>query len=449
MGGGDLTIDRSSRLETENSLPPVVAIVGRPNVGKSTLFNRLIGRRQSIVHDQPGVTRDRIVAEADFDRGPVTLIDTGGLVPGEDELGLNAQVDLAVEESDALVLVVDGKDGLTVADETVWRHLRRSGRPTVLAINKADTRAARQNAVEFARLGIDHVVEVSAEHALGVGDLEEVVAKLLPEEKAQTERAEGLPVAVVGRPNVGKSSIVNRLLGSERVLVSPVAGTTRDPVDTLLSFAGRDYQLIDTAGIRRRAKVLGTPEDLAVMMARRQIERCEVAVLVIDGSEGVVSGDLAIAGAIWQLGRSAVVAINKWDLVTEVAAEQLSLSYPRLEQILGLPEHVNLSALTGRGVARLLPAVARVSDRSRVKLATSDVNRLFETAVARHHPPAAGDRPWKMYYATQVNTAPPTYMVFANRKLPHNSSYRRYLENFVRQELDLAGVPVRLVIRRK
>lgn len=431
---------------------PVVAIVGRPNVGKSTLFNRLIGRRQSIVHDQPGVTRDRIVAEAEFGGCTVTLIDTGGLVP-DDELGLNEQVHLAVEESDVLVLVVDGKDGLTVADEAVWHGLRRRGRPTVLAINKVDTRAAQQNAVEFAGLGIQPSVEVSAEHALGVGDLAEAVVALLPEAGEAVDSGEGLPVAVVGRPNVGKSSIVNRLVGSDRVLVSPVAGTTRDPIDTGLRYDDRALRLIDTAGIRRRSKVSGTPEALAVMMARRQIERCQVAVLVVDGSEGIGTGDLAIAGAVWELGRSAVVAVNKWDLVTGEdnlpVRERLDLSWPRLDQVLARPERVNVSALSGRGVDGLLPAVIRVADRAAIELSTSEVNRLFERAVARHQTPVAHDKPWRLYYATQVNSRPPTFMLFANRTLPRKSSYRRYLENFVRKELDLDGIPVRLVIRRK
>ncbi len=434
-------------------MQPVVAIVGRPNVGKSTLFNRLIGRRQSIVHDQPGVTRDRIVAEAELARRALTLIDTGGLVQGDDELGLNEQVYLAVEESDALVLVVDGKEGLTVADETVWQGLRRSGRPTVLAINKADTRAAQENAIEFARLGIDSVVEVSAEHALGIGELEEQLISLLPHEEVLAETEEGVPIAVVGRPNVGKSSIVNRLVGSDRVLVSPVAGTTRDPIDTLIEYEGRTLRLIDTAGIRRRSKLSGAAEGLAVMMARRQIERCELALLVVDGSERIGSGDLSIAGAIWELGRSAVVVVNKWDLVQGeenlAVRERLDESWPRLDEILAGPERVNVSALSGRGIDRVLPAAMRVSERAALNLSTAEVNRLFEAALARHQPPSTQGVAWKIYYATQVGSLPPTFMLFANRTLPRSASYRRYLENFIRRELDLAGVPVRLVIRRR
>lgn len=431
------------------SSTPVVAIVGRPNVGKSTLFNRLVGRRQSIVHDMPGVTRDRIVSEAEIGFRAVTLIDTGGLLLGRDELGLNDQVRLAIEESDAIILVVDGKDGLTVADQTVWQELRRSGRPTVLAINKVDTKLAQENSAEFFSMGIADCVEISAEHALGTGDLGDLVASILPNPTESDAVGIGVPIAVVGRPNVGKSSIVNRLVGSERVLVSPQAGTTRDPIDTLVQFEGRDYRLVDTAGIRRRSRVSDAPEGLAVMMARRQIEQCEVAILVIDGERGVLSGDLGIAGAIWEMGRTAVVAVNKWDLVSGEVREQVDDSYPRLAQVLSDPERVNVSALSGRSIEKLFPAVAKAEEASRTELSTSQVNALFERALSRHHPPAVGDKPWRLYYATQVKTGPPTFMLFANRTLPRAASYRRYLENFVREELALPGVPVRLVIRKR
>ena len=302
-------------------LTPTVAIVGRPNVGKSTLFNRLLGRRHAIVHDLPGITRDRITGTVELaeDR-PIQIVDTGGLVPGDDPLGLNQQVFLAVEESDLLLFVVDGKQGLVSADEEVWSHFRRFNKPTVLVVNKADTNEAKNRFSEFYSLGIDRQLLISAEHGAGIGDLREALALALPEIPDIPVPPDAPAIAIVGRPNVGKSSLLNKISGLNRALVSPVAGTTRDPVDTLITRGDKSYLLIDTAGIRRRSQVSGAPEELAVMMARRQIERSQVAVLVIDAAAGVTSSDLAIAGSIWELGRAAVVAINKWDLLDEEAA---------------------------------------------------------------------------------------------------------------------------------
>jgi GTP-binding protein len=430
-----------------------IAIVGRPNVGKSTLFNRLVGRRQAIVHDQPGVTRDRIVGSAELGPGrTVQLVDTGGLALVDDALGLSQQVFMAVQESDLLLLVVDGKEGLLAADRAVWDALRPYGKPTLLVVNKADTRAAREGVGEFWALGLDDVILVSAEHGGGVEDLRELVVERLGTPAAPAPTLEGpvaSAVAIVGRPNVGKSSLLNRLLGEPRVLVSPVAGTTRDPVDTLLEHDGKRYLLIDTAGIRRRAKASGTPEELAVMMARRQIERAEVALLVVDAAQGITSGDLAIAGTIWELGRAAVVAINKWDLLDEDRREKLEEQWPRLAELLAEPARVNVSALSGRGVAKVLGHLDAALAGFHARLATGDINRLFEQAVRAHSPPSRDGKEWKLYYATQVGAGPPTFMLFANKSLPRNDTYRRYLANRVREALSLQGVPVRLVIRSK
>src|SRR6476661_4992732 len=332
------------------SLTPTVAIVGRPNVGKSTLFNRLLGRRKAIVHDMPGITRDRITGTIELgeDR-PIQIVDTGGLVPGDDPLGLNEQVFLAVEESDLLLFVVDGKQGLVSADEEVWSHFRRYGKPAVLVVNKGDTRDAKDRFAEFYSLGIDRQILVSAEHGGGVESLREALELALPE-IPDIPAPDAPAVAIVGRPNVGKSSLLNKISGQNRALVSPVAGTTRDPVDTLITRGEKSYLLIDTAGIRRRSQVSGAPEELAVMMARRQIERAQVAVLVIDAAAGVTSGDMAIAGSIWELGRAALVAINKWDLLDEERREKLEKSFERLDELLATPGRVNVSALSGRGV---------------------------------------------------------------------------------------------------
>ncbi len=429
------------------AVTPTVAIVGRPNVGKSTLFNRLVGRRQAIVHDRPGVTRDRITGLAELPgSGHFQVVDTGGLVPGDDPLGLGEQVELAVAESDLLLLVLDGKDGLTPADEEVWRRLRPRGKPTIAVVNKGDTNEARDRFPEFYRLGLDRQLLLSAEHGRGVEDLREAIGHALPE-VPEVVLPDAPAVAIVGRPNVGKSSLLNRIAGESRALVSEVAGTTRDPVDTLVRRDGREYLLVDTAGIRRRSKVSEAPEELAVMMARRQIERSKVVVLVLDAVQGATTGDLAIAGTAWELGRAVVVAVNKWDLLDEEGRRRLDLSWPRLETLLANPPRVNVSALTGRGLDKLFPAIDRALEAHETRLSTGEVNRLLEEAIRRKKPPVVQGRPWKLYYATQVAAGPPTFMLFANRGLPRSDSYRRYLENRVREALELPGVPVRLVVR--
>ncbi|MEM6797169.1 MAG: ribosome biogenesis GTPase Der, partial [Acidobacteriota bacterium] len=406
------------------SRTPVVAIVGRPNVGKSTLFNRMIGRRQAIVHDQPGVTRDRIFGSySREDESQVELIDTGGLVPGDDPLGLSEQVHLAVEEADVVLLVVDGKEGLTSADEKVVEAIRPLGKKVVVAVNKGDTRVAEEGFAEFYSLGLERLVLISAEHGRGMEELHEELEELLPESAAEGEDESIPSLAVVGRPNVGKSSLVNRLVGRARVLVSPQAGTTRDPIDTLLESEGRRYRLIDTAGIRRRSQVSGFAEDIAVMFARRQMERASAVILMIDAAQGITTGDLSIGGDAWELGRAVVVALNKWDLIDEEKREKLEEDWPRLDQLLGQPDRINLSALSGRRVDRLLPAVDRVIARTQLRLSTSEVNQLFEDALERHQPPHLHGKPWKLFYATQVGSEPPTFMLFANRVLERSDSY--------------------------
>jgi GTP-binding protein len=430
---------------------PTVAIVGRPNVGKSTLFNRLIRERRAIVHDQPGVTRDRIVALADLEDGrPVQWVDTGGLVPGDDASGINAQVLIAVEASDLVLFLVDGTTGLTAADERVLDQIQPLRRPTLLVVNKADTRVARENLGEFWQLGLGEPALVSAEHGAGIGELVDRIGVELPQPESEAAPAgEAIAVAVVGRPNVGKSSLVNRILGESRLLVSPKPGTTRDPIDVLLERPEGSFLFVDTAGIRRRAKVSGAPEELAVLLARRQIERAEVAVLVIEAPTGVTSGDLAIAGAIWEAGRAAVVVINKWDLLDDAGRERLDRSWPRLAELLGDPPRVNVSAATGRGVEDLFERVLTAQRAFRLQVSTGELNRLLEQWIQQHRPPALDHRPWKLLYATQVGSGPPTLMLFANRDLPLSHPYRRYLENRFREHFAVGGVPVRLVVRRR
>jgi GTP-binding protein len=431
------------------SLLPSVAIVGRPNVGKSTLFNRFVGRRQAIVHDRPGVTRDRISGVSEIGDGhQIYVVDTGGLVPGDDPLGLNRQVLQAVEEADLCLLLVDGRQGLVTPDEQVWHELRPLGKPTLLVVNKADTRQAKENFQEFYGLGFGELHLLSAEHGIGFRDLCEALVEELP--AVGVEPNDGAcKIAIVGRPNVGKSSLLNRVLGEERALVSPTAGTTRDPVDSVFESEERRYLLIDTAGIRRRSKAADTAEEIAIMMARRQIARADLAILVVDAAQGITTGDLSIAGVAWEEGRASVVVVNKWDLLSEVERENLENSWERLDILLSSPPRVNISALTGRGMKSLFPQVAKSHDAYTQEISTGELNRVLQEAVRRHPAPTRHGRPWKFYYATQVSQAPPTIMLFANRKLDQQSTYRRYLENYLHNEFELSGIPARLVIKEK
>jgi GTP-binding protein len=447
-----------STLDTVNAMSdpsgirelPTVAIVGRPNVGKSTLFNRLVGRRQAIVHDEPGVTRDRNVAVAELEPGrPVQWIDTGGLVAEGDRLGINDQVRAAIRESDLLLFVVDGRDGLVGADREVGEELRRLGKPVLLLVNKTESRDAAAAATEFYELGLSDPILVAAEHGKGFDELRGRLAAALPASSFAPPPSDAPRVAIVGRPNVGKSSLVNRIVGENRVLVSPEAGTTRDPIDTLIEREGKSYILVDTAGIRRRAKVGGTPEDLAVLLARRQLERADVAVFVVEAQQGITASDLAIAGAILEAGRAAIVVVNKWDLLDEIARERLEMSWPRLAEILSGPPRLNLSATSGRGVDKLFPAIDATRERFERRVQTAELNRIIERAVKSHAPPSLNHRPWKFYYSAQVSASPPTFMLFANRALPIRHPYRRYLENRLREELQLEGVPIRLVVRAR
>jgi GTP-binding protein len=444
----DLSIPRTARSSTGEL--PTVAIVGRPNVGKSTIFNRLVGRKQAIVHDEPGVTRDRNVAVSELSEGrPVQWIDTGGLVGKDDTLGINDQVRAAIGESDLLLFIVDARDGLLPADREIAAELRPLGKPLLLVVNKTESRGATASSGEFFALGLETPILIAAEHGQGFDELRARLAAALPPSELGAAPEDAPRIAIVGRPNVGKSSLVNRILGENRVLVSPVAGTTRDPIDTLVEKNGKSYLFVDTAGIRKRAKVTGTPEDLAVLMARRQLERADLAILVVEAPQGVTSSDIAIAGAINEAGRAAVVVVNKWDLLDDNARERLEMSWPRLEELLSGPPRLNLSATTGRGAEKLFPTIDALRERFELRVQTAELNRLIETAVRNHSAPTENHRPWKFFYSAQVTTAPPTFMLFANRALPIHHPYRRYLENRLREELDLGGVPIRLVIRSR
>ena len=358
---------------------PVVAIVGRPNVGKSTLFNRLLGRRKAIVHNKPGVTRDRITDLVEIeDEFHVLLIDTGGLVPGDDPLGLNQQVLLAVEESDLVLLVVDGKDGLAAADEKVWHEIRRFGKPTILVVNKADTRAAQRVSIRVLPAGHRAAGPPFRRAQRGSGGASRAGCPTASRAR-RSRRARGPRLAIVGRPNVGKSSLLNRLLGQERALVSEVPGTTRDPIDTVVYWDEKPFVLVDTAGIRRRGRAADAPEEVAIMMARRQLDQSDLALLVVDASQGITSGDLTIAGTAWELGKACLVLANKWDLVDEDKREKLEETWLAPRRDLVRPRPSEYLCTDRQGSSKGVPG----SRRNSRKMPSADSAQPISTGYSR------------------------------------------------------------------
>jgi len=432
-------------------LRPIIAIVGRPNVGKSTLFNRLIGRRRSLVRDVPGVTRDRLYGTVVFERWQATVVDTGGFDPSsESDLvqGVRRQVMQAVEEADLIVFVVDGRAGVTGLDQEIAGILRRSGRPVLLAVNKVDGAGQEAPMGDAYRLGFDPVLTLSAEHGRGVAELLEACRELAPAAPPEPA-AEGTRVAIIGRPNVGKSSLVNRVLGHERVLVHDQPGTTRDAVDTPVRFRDREYLLIDTAGIRRKGKVSEPLEKLAVVMALKSLERCQVAVLVIDAAEGVTAQDAHIAGYANDAGRAVVVAVNKWDLVPPGLLQKgdvVSQVYERLPFL----EHAPVcftSAVTGLGLRDLFDQIDVVAAASLKRVPPGEVLATLRQAVERR-PMSARGVPLRVQGAQQVAVAPPTFAIRVNLPDQIHFSYERYLVNSLRHAHGFAGSPIRLLFRK-
>ncbi len=433
-------------------MPPTIAIVGRPNVGKSTLFNRLARARKALAHDLPGVTRDRVAGEARRpDGGVVNIVDTGGFELNSEELIpslIRGQVFVALQAADVVVLVVDAAVGITPADEEVAAGVRRAGKPVIVAANKSDRRAGELGANEFAGLGFA-VVSLSAEHGRGIGDLWDAIEPHLPPPEEPDAAPPELAVAIVGRPNVGKSSLINRLLGEERVLVSEVPGTTRDAIDTLLTFKDKIIRLVDTAGIRRRGRTETGPEVLSVVMARKAIERADVCILALDAGEGFTAQDSHVAGLINEAGRGAVVAINKADLIASGEARtRAELSEQVLDRLKFLKDTpvVFLSAITGFGVKTLLPSVLAVGEAFRIRISTGELNRVLRAAWERQ-PPPGGRRPHRLYYATQTGSSPPRFTLFTSSSQDLHFSYQRYLENALRAAFPLAGAPLRFIMR--
>jgi len=431
---------------------PLVAIVGRPNVGKSTLFNRLVGRRKAIVDDMPGVTRDRNYETVTRFDVPFILIDTGGFEPvSQDRLlqQMREQAQLAMEEADVIIFLMDGRAGLTPSDLEVVEMLRRVKKPVFYVVNKVDGDKLENEAADFFTLGVDTLHTISAEHNRGVNDLMEEVVAALPAGSVRPDEEEITRIAVVGRPNVGKSSLVNRLLGFERVVANPTPGTTRDSVDTLFVCNKKRYLLIDTAGIRRKGKTTQKLEKYSVVDSLRSIERADLVLIVINAEEGVTEQDERIAGYAYEAGRACIFVVNKWDLV-EKNNTTLGKFVDTIKtefKYLSFAPIVFVSAKSGQRINRIMEEVERVMAQFTKRVSTADLNRVFSEAVETHHAPLSHGRRVKFYYATQVGIKPPTFVVFTNQPEGVHFSYERYIVNKFREAFDFTGSPLKIIFR--
>ncbi|OUQ87106.1 ribosome biogenesis GTPase Der [Brevibacillus brevis] len=433
---------------------PVVAIVGRPNVGKSTIFNRLIGQRVAIVEDMPGVTRDRLYGKGEWLTHTFHVIDTGGIEFGEtDEIltQMRYQAELAIDEADVIIMIADSRTGVTDADVELSRMLNRTGKPVVLAVNKADNPEMRADIYDFYSLGLGEPFPVSGSHGLGLGDMLEDVVQHFPAEDDEEKREDVIRVSIIGRPNVGKSSLTNALLGEERVIVSDVAGTTRDAIDTPFERDNQSYILVDTAGMRKRGKVYETTEKYSVMRAMRSIEDSDVVLVVIDGEEGIIEQDKKIAGYAHEAGRGVIIIVNKWDAVekddktmqrfTELIREEFK--YLHYAPIL------YVSAKSKQRVHTILPKVNEVSQAHAMRVPTSVLNDLVTDATIRTPPPSDRGKRLKINYTTQATVKPPTFILFVNDPELMHFSYERYIENKIREAFVFEGTPVRIWTRKK
>ena len=434
---------------------PLVAIVGRPNVGKSMLFNRLVGQRLSIVEDTPGVTRDRLYAECEWCGRKFDIVDTGGIEPMTDSeilLFMREQAQIAINAADVIVLVTDIRTGVTAADKDVANMLLRSRKPVVLAVNKADSTGAEDPALyEFYSLGLGDPIAVSAVHGHGTGDLLDECVRYFPEAEEEDEEPDYVKVAVIGKPNVGKSSLINRILGEKRLIVSNIAGTTRDAVDTLFENETGKFMLIDTAGIRRKSKVDERIEKFSVMRAQLAIERADVCLIMIDARDGVTEQDTKIAGLAHEAGKASIIVVNKWDLVDKETGtmEKMRKDIMRDLSFMSYAPIVFISAMTGQRTDRLFELINFANDQSHMRITTGMLNNVLADAQARVQPPTDKGRRLKIYYMTQTGICPPNFVIFCNSRELFHFSYQRYIENQIRAVFGLEGTPIRIVIRQK
>ena len=460
---------------------PVVALVGRPNVGKSTLFNRLAGERLAVVDDTPGTTRDRLHSRAEWAGLEFIIVDTGGIDPtgikvgaGREPLSIGSkdfineirtQAEIAINDADAVLLLVDVENGITPADEEVAQILRRNQKqvegelfpPVLLVINKCDNQSRREKAIEFYAMGLGEIYPISAQHGQGTGDMLDAMVTALRvapsgyKDDEIEEEDESVKIAIVGKPNAGKSSLLNKLIGQERAIVSPIAGTTRDAVDEFITFDGIPITLIDTAGIRRRGKVEPGVEKYSVLRAMRAIERADVALLVVDATTGITKQDAHIAGFILEAWKSVVVVVNKWDAI-EKDSYTMDEYTEHVRAALNFLDYVPLlyiSALTGQRVQQVLPTALRVQEERLARLTTAEINRILQRAVSQHPPPSKAGRPLKIFYGTQVRSDPPTFLIFVNDRQLVHFTYRRFLENRFREAYGFLGTPIRLVFKNR
>lgn len=435
-------------------MPPIIVIAGRPNVGKSTLFNRLSRSRAALVDDQPGITRDRLYRTVDYDGTRLTVVDTGGFDDtGRDPLldRMNEQIEAALDEADRVVFLVDARQGLMPGDIEIAGMLRRTGKRVFLAANKVDGFEHEHLAVEFHSLGLGEVYPLSSAHGYGLRDLmDRVVEGLEPDVEPQAD-GEHIRVAVVGRPNSGKSSLINRILGHDRLVVSDLPGTTRDAVDTPFTYGGRNYTLVDTAGIRRKAKVREKIDKFSMIKAIKSLDRCHVAAVLIDAAAGITEQDARICGYAFDRGKGLVVAVNKWDLVKgdTPAKRRIDAGMETQLKYLSFAPRINFSALTGEKVMRLFSTVNIVYDQMCVRVGTGVLNRVVQRVIARHAPPRKGGLSLKFYYSTQTGILPPTFTLFVNNPDLVHFSYERFITNQLREECNLGSSPIRLYFKKR
>lgn len=434
---------------------PVVAVVGRPNVGKSTLFNKLIGQRLSIVEDTPGVTRDRIFAECEWCGRKFMLADTGGIEPKTDDVILaqmREQAQLAIDQADVIILVTDLRAGVTANDQSVASMLQKSGKPVVLCVNKCDTPGAPPaDFYEFYNLGLGDPIAVSSVHGMGTGDLLDAVLEYLPDNEEVEEEKDVIKVAVIGKPNAGKSSLINCIAGEQRSIVSSIAGTTRDAIDTHISNKYGDFIFIDTAGLRRKSKVDDAIERYSVLRAQMAVERADVCVIMIDGVEGFTEQDSKVAGIAHENGKACIIAVNKWDAVEKDDKTMDKMRKKLMNDFSFMPyaPFIFLSAKTGQRVERLYELIKFVSEQNSLRIKTGMLNDVLAQATSRVQPPSDKGKRLRIYYVTQASTNPPTFVFFVNRAELFHFSYQRYLENQLRETFGLEGTPVRFIIREK